>query len=138
MHAGPTLSLVVLAVADLPRAVAFYRRAFGWGQRVDAPVYAELALPGGMRLGLYQREAFARNTGQAPSPVPPGALSATELYLHPPDLPATQAALEAAGARLLAPLAPRDWGEEVAYFADPDGNVLALARGVGAEPGQEP
>ncbi len=34
----------------------------------------------------------------------------------------------AAGARELSPLAPRDWGDEAAYFADPDGNVLAVAR----------
>jgi hypothetical protein len=31
-------------------------------------------------------------------------------------------------ATLLDPLRRRDWGDEVAYFADPDGNVVALAR----------
>jgi len=39
--------------------------------------------------------------------------------------------LEAAGARLLSAAAPRDWGDEAAYFADPDGNVLVVARPVG-------
>jgi uncharacterized glyoxalase superfamily protein PhnB len=36
--------------------------------------------------------------------------------------------LHSAGARALSPLGPRDWGDEAAYFADPDGNVLVVAR----------
>ena len=31
-------------------------------------------------------------------------------------------------ARELSKLAPRDWGEQAAYFADPDGNVIVAAR----------
>lgn len=122
------LALVILAVADVPRAVRFYRAAFGWEQTVDVPVYAELALPGGMRLGLYAREPFGANTGQVPHAIPPGALAPTELYLYPDDLEAARARLEAAGARRLSALAPRGWGDEAAYYADPDGNVLVLAR----------
>ena len=53
------------------------------------------------------------------------------LYLRVDDLPAAVDALEAAGARLLSAAAPRDWGDEAAYFADPDGNVLVVARPVG-------
>ncbi len=36
--------------------------------------------------------------------------------------------LLAAGGRLLSALAPRPWGETVAYYADPDGNVIAVAQ----------
>jgi catechol 2,3-dioxygenase-like lactoylglutathione lyase family enzyme len=122
------LGLVILAVDDLARAVGFYRGAFGWPQVVDAPVYAELVLPGDLRLGLYQREAFARNTGQQSTPIEPGALAPTELYFFPEDLGAAISALERAGARLLSALAPRDWGDDAAYYADPDGNVVVVAR----------
>jgi uncharacterized glyoxalase superfamily protein PhnB len=38
------------------------------------------------------------------------------------------ASLEAAGARPLKELAPQSWGEEAAWFADPDGNVVAVAQ----------
>jgi len=31
------------------------------------------------------------------------------------------------GARVLSELEPRDWGDKVAYYADPEGNVLAVA-----------
>ena len=123
--------LTILAVGDLARSRAFYRDAFGWALPVDVPAYAEFELPGGMRLGLYQREGFARNTGQAPAVTPLGAISATEIYLHVDDLPAAVGKLEAAGARVLSPLAKRDWGDEAAYYADPDGNALVVAKPTG-------
>lgn len=120
--------LTILAVEDLPRSVAFYRRAFGWPQVVDVPVYAEFELPGGQRIGLYERTSFGHNTGQVPARVAAGALAPTELYFHADDLEAALARLRDAGARVLSALAPRDWGDDAAYFADPDGNVLVIAR----------
>ncbi|MBI2920942.1 MAG: VOC family protein [Planctomycetes bacterium] len=127
------LSLVILAVGDLPRARRFYEEAFGWTRAVDVPVYVEHALPGGMRVGLYQREGFGHNTGRVPFRVPEGELAPTELYLGVEDLEGAVARAAAAGARLLSPAAPREWGDTVAYLADPDGNVLALARAAGAQ-----
>ena len=126
--ASTTHVLTILAVEDLPRAVTFYASGFDWRQVVGAPGYAEFELPGGMRLGLYERQGFGRNTGQVPAPTPPGELAPTELYFHADDLEAAIERLRRAGARELSALAPRDWGDEAAYFADPDGNVLVLAR----------
>lgn len=122
------LALVILAVEDLPRALDFYRRAFDWEQIVDVPVYAEFKLPAGMRLGLYRRGSFGVNTGRVPVATPAGELAPTELYFYPGDLMAAIQRLEAAGARPLSQLARRDWGDEAAYFADLDGNVLVVAR----------
>lgn len=122
------LGLVILAVEDLPREVAFYRDAFGWPATVEVPIYVEFALPAGLRLGLYQRRAFAANPGALPPPRPPGSIAGTELYLYPDDLEPALARIEEAGARLLSPLLPRDWGDEAAYYADPEGHVVVLAR----------
>jgi catechol 2,3-dioxygenase-like lactoylglutathione lyase family enzyme len=129
-------ALTILAVSDLPRSAAFYAAAFGWPRVVEAPVYVEHALPEGMRLGLYQREGFGRNTGQVPAQIAAGELAPTELYFYPDDLSEAMARLEAVGARKLGDLAARDWGDEAAYFADPDGNVLVLARPLGAGAGE--
>lgn len=124
------LSLIILAVSDLSRSLSFYRRVFAWRQTVDTPRYVEFALPNGLRLGLYQRESFALNVAQTPLTVPPGELTPTEIYFQTDDLPGLIARLEQIGARKLSPLALRDWGDEAAYFADPDGNVVVIARSV--------
>lgn len=122
------LVLVVLAVDDLAQARRFYEDAFGWPLEVDAPPYKEFRLPGGLRLGLYRTEGFALNTRERPADVPAGALTRTELYLHVDDPAATGERLVGLGARLLDGLSPRDWGDEAAYYADPAGNVLVVAR----------
>ncbi len=120
--------LTILGVSDVERAVAFYSEAFGWERRVDVPVYVELALPDGRGVGLYERSAFASNTGIEPRAVDGAAITGTELYLRCEDLDAVIERLTALGARVLSPRMHKDWGDEVAYFADPDGNVLAVAR----------
>lgn len=120
--------LTILAVADLARSVAFYREAFGWPARVEVPVYVELALPDGRGLGLYARDGFARNVGQTPVLHAPDRIGGTELYFHVDDLDGATRRLEAAGALVLSPRAARDWGDEAAYYADPDGNVVVVAR----------
>jgi predicted enzyme related to lactoylglutathione lyase len=121
-------ALTILAVRDLARSGAFYRGAFGWPLRVEAPVYVEFELPDGRGLGLYAREGYAKNTGQTPMTVPEGEITGTEIYFHVDDVDDAVKRLAAAGARLLSALAPRDWGDLAAYFADPDGNVIVVAR----------
>lgn len=133
MGAAPpaSLSAVILAVTDLPRAVAFYRAVTGWAPRIEAPVFVELAGPQGVGLGLYLRGGFAVNTGVAAAAAPVEGTTATELYLHVADLDAAVARCEAAGATPLSARAVRGWGDEAAYFADPDGNVVVVARPAG-------
>jgi len=127
---APGLShrITILAVADVKKSLAFYRAAFGWPVAVDAPVYKELKLPGGGGIGLYQREGFAKNVGATPVQAPAGKVTGTELYLHVDDLAGAIKKLMAAGARPLSPLGPRPWGDQAAYFADPDHNIIVLAR----------
>lgn len=124
----PALVLTILAVRDPRRSARFYQDVFGWTASVESPVYVELALGEGRALGLYQREAFARNVGRRPIPVPSGALTPTELYVRFAAIDDVLRRLAEARAPLLSLLAPRDWGDDVAYFADPDGNVVAVAR----------
>src|SRR5579863_5638850 len=123
------LALVIFAVQDLPRAVRFYVDAFGWQPTVETSEYVELALPGGPRFGLYDRTRYASNVEGVVMSAPMfGVVSTSELYLYPTDLELTLRNAVRAGARVLSLLTPRTWGDEVAYFADPDDNVIALAR----------
>ncbi len=122
------LVLHILAVSDLARSAKFYREAFGWRARVEVPVYVEFELPGGGGFGVYQREGFGRNMGQTPFAVPKGELVPHEVYFRVDDLPGAIDRLSKAGARELDALRARDWGDEAAYFADPDGHVLVVSR----------
>lgn len=122
----PDHSLTLLAVQDVAASTRWYRSALGWPIRVQLPVYVELALPDGRGLGLYQRAGFEVNTRTPVAPTTPGTTTATELYLTCTDLDAAIARMDAAGATLLAPRAAKPWGDDAAYYQDPDGNVIVL------------
>lgn len=122
----PDHSLTLLAVTDVAASTRWYRAALGWPIRVQLPVYVELALPDGRGLGLYQRQGFERNTHKPVAPVTPGTTTATELYLTCADLDAAIARMDAAGATQLAPRMAKPWGDDAAYYQDPDGNVVVL------------
>lgn len=125
------LAIVIFAVESLEHSLAFYQRAFGWSKSVDTPVYVELEVGASLTLGLYDRNGFGRNVGQAPSPAIAGEVSRTELYFQVESLADAIRSLEQAGARCLSPRQVRAWGDEAAYFADPDGNVLVVATRIG-------
>jgi catechol 2,3-dioxygenase-like lactoylglutathione lyase family enzyme len=119
---------VILAVDDVDRSVDFYERAFGWprNRKIEYSNYVELLEPGGGCLGLFERGAFER-TARAKT-ARAERQTATELYVRVDDLEPVMERLEALGARALAPPTAKEWGEEAAYYADPDGNVVAVAR----------
>jgi catechol 2,3-dioxygenase-like lactoylglutathione lyase family enzyme len=121
---------VILAVHDAQRSAEFYEGVFGWARNplvAQWSNYVELFQPEGGTLGLYERDGFAAASG-AELPDPNGHENPAELYVRVDDVRPLLERLEAAGARALSPLAPRVWGDDAAYFADPDGNVVAVAQ----------
>jgi predicted enzyme related to lactoylglutathione lyase len=120
---------VIFAVSDVGRSAAFYASVFDWprNERIDYPEYVELCGPSGT-LGLCERQTYARLTQASPMTPQNGDVSPAYLYVRVPDVRTTIARLGEAGARPLAPLTLRSWGEEAAWFADPDGNVVAVAQ----------
>ncbi|MBA3412801.1 MAG: VOC family protein, partial [Actinobacteria bacterium] len=57
-----------------------------------------------------------------------GRVPPAYVYVRVEDVDATAARLEQVGGRVLSPLEERAWGERAAWFADPDGNVVAVAQ----------
>ncbi len=120
------ISLITLAVADLARSAAFYE-ALGW-TRVDSPdgvVAFDLI---GQTLGLYPREALARDMGIPVSDIAgfSGITLAHNVATKAAVRPLYRAALKAGGRTIRE---PHDifWGGHIAYFADPDGHVWEIA-----------
>jgi len=120
---------LIFAVKDVDRSVAFYQGVFGWSrnERIDYREYVELHAPDGT-LGLCERDTYASLTGAPPMTPRNGDVSPAYLYVRVPDVREAIAKLDEAGARPLAPLASRSWGDRAAWFADPDGNVVAVAQ----------
>lgn len=59
-----------------------------------------------------------------------GTPSAVDLYMEATDLPAFYSRLEAAGARIVDPLATRPWGQDQFTVEDHEGNWLTFWRKV--------
>lgn len=121
--------LFILYVADQKRSRDFYQHLLKQNPSLDEPGMTEFTLRDGGVLGLMPEKNIARILGDGvPSPASGGGIPRCEIYLRvdSPKLYLNRAL--AAGAKLLSQLGPRDWGDEVAYVADPDGHVIALAR----------
>lgn len=120
--------MTLLAVKDVKRSREFYKETFDFEISMDLPVGVTFRLHNGHELMLYQREGFSMNTGCETEDISPGKTTGTELYFHVDEMDDVIEKLEKLRARLLSPLAPRNWGDDVVYYADPDDNVLAIGR----------
>ena len=103
------LNYVELPVTDVAAATAFYEAAFGWSLTGFGPTYAA-TLTGDTDIGLQGDAAEA--TG-APLPV-----------IDVPSLEAAQAAVVAAGGRIVRPIFAFPGGRRF-HFLDPSGNEIA-------------
>jgi lactoylglutathione lyase len=119
-----TLDYVILYVADLDRAVAFYRDALGLEHRFTRNGYAEFAT-GATRFGLFERARLIDLLGRAVDP-PRGP--AGEVLFLVEDVDAEAERLRAAGVEVLRGPEDRPWGHRTLHLLDPDGNVVELAQ----------
>jgi predicted enzyme related to lactoylglutathione lyase len=103
------LNYVELPVTDVGAAKAFYEAAFGWELSEFGPSYAA-TLTGDTDIGL---QGDAAEATQAPLPV-----------VDVPSLEAAQAAVLAAGGRIVRPVFAFPGGRRF-HFLDPSGNELA-------------
>lgn len=122
----PKISLITLGVADLGRALRFYRDGLGLPVHLETPEVVFFALEGTW-LGLWSREALANDVGVANEHP---AFAGFSLAHNVPSKAEVDAVLEtavAAGARLVKPGHDAEWGGYTGYFADPDGFLWEVA-----------
>ena len=119
---------LILFVSDQHASRDFYRRVLGLEPELDVPGMTEFRLGPGVKLGLMPHTGIARILGDAlPHPDSATGIPRCELYLRVPDLESCFERAIRAGAVIVSHAADRDWGDRVAYVADPDGHVLAFA-----------
>lgn len=129
----PRITVLTLGVADLDRAVAFYRDGLGWptpgivGQEFEHGAVAFFDLQPGLKLALWPRRSIAHDTGLPDSG--PSVTSATigHNVRSPAEVDAAMARARAAGAAILKPAHETFWGGYAGYFQDPDGHVWEVA-----------
>ena len=133
----PRIDVVTLAVSDLERALAFYRKALGLdspgvtgteftGDETNAAgAVVMFRLEGGTVLALYPRSELAKDAEISPGPARSGEFSLGHLVPTRADVDALLVRAEAAGAIVTRPR-DRPWGIYSGYFRDPDGHLWEL------------
>jgi catechol 2,3-dioxygenase-like lactoylglutathione lyase family enzyme len=118
---------LILYVQDQLRSRDLYRVLLDRVPVLDVPGMTEFDL-GGCTLGLMPASGIARIiTPALPHPNAGHGVPRCEVYLRVDDLDAMITRAVTAGLAVVSPATDRDWGDRVAYFADPDGHVIALA-----------
>jgi catechol 2,3-dioxygenase-like lactoylglutathione lyase family enzyme len=130
--------VITLAVADLERALAFYRDGLGLesagiigtefsADEVNPPGDVVMFnLEGGLILALYPRAALAQDAGIAPAAAHPGEFSIGHIVDTRADVDELLARAQAAGATLTGPAHDRPWGIYSGYFRDLDGHLWEI------------
>ena len=120
------LSMVSLGVADLTRAIAFYRDVLGWTQFPGPEGIAFFDL-GGLVFALYPQSAMAKEWAQAGDRAGSSGFALAHNLRSKAEVDALFAQLRGRGATILK--APEEvfWGGYSGYFADPDGHPWEVA-----------
>lgn len=131
---APRIHVITLGVADLERALAFYRDGLGWDtkgivgteyagdEEAAAGAVAMFTLADGLILSLYPRSELAKDAG-VPGLPSGSAISLGHLVDSPEDVDAVLALAARAGGRVLGAPHDRPWGIYSGYFSDPDDHM---------------
>ncbi len=132
------IDIITLAVADLERALDFYRDGLGLESRgvvatefvgndvEPAGAIAMFKLQAGLILSIYPRTELAKDAKVPLGPPKTGEFSIGHTVASKADVDALLAQAQAAGATLTDPPHDRPWGIYSGYFRDPDGHLWEI------------
>jgi len=129
----PRVTLLTLGVADLERAVAFYRDGMGLatdgivGREFEYGAVAFFELESGMKLGLWPRRSLAHDTGLPVSAPAPTNMSIAHNVASKAEVDAVMAQARTAGATIVKTAHDTFYGGYAGYFQDPDGHLWEVA-----------
>jgi len=134
----PTVKVLTLAVADLERALEFYREGLGLtspgvvgtefsgDSTTPAGAVAMFDLDGGLILALYPRTELAKDANIPVGAQQSGEFSIGHIVESRADVDRLLAEAEAAGATVTDEPHDRPWGIYSGYFRDPDGHLWEI------------
>ncbi|HWD64282.1 MAG TPA: VOC family protein [Solirubrobacteraceae bacterium] len=134
----PRIDVITLGVADLERALAFYRDGLGLesdgvigteyeGDEVaPAGAVALFKLRGDLYLSLYPRSELAKDAALPLKPPQSGEFSIGQLVSSRDEVDEVLERARTAGAGVDAAPHERPWGIYSGYFRDPDGHLWEI------------
>jgi catechol 2,3-dioxygenase-like lactoylglutathione lyase family enzyme len=132
------IDIVTLAVADLERALAFYRDALGLESRgvvgeefggddvTPAGAVVMFKLPAGPTLALYPRTELAKDANVTLGPPKTGEFSLGRLVSSKAEVDDLLSRASSAGGTVTDLAHERPWGIYSGYFRDPDGHLWEI------------
>lgn len=121
----------IIYVKDQKASKIFYAEVLAQEPTLDVPGMTEFQIADNVKLGIMPESGIVKILKDfVPDPASGAGIPRCEIYFHV-DSPEIyyQRSLNAGATKISAPLI-RDWGDMVAYCADPDGHVLAFAKKV--------
>lgn len=119
----------ILYVNDQQRSTAFYKAALQLEPVLHVPGMTEFLLAENVKLGLMPESGIKKILQEhTPDPASGNGIPRCELYLFVKSPAEYLQRAVSAGAKCIDEAKDRDWGDEVAYCADPDGHVIAFAK----------
>ena len=129
----PRVSLITLGVADLERAVTFYRDGLGFptrgimGAELEIGAVAFFELESGLKLALWPLTSLAADSGLPVGAPSPTSFSLAHNVASQSEVDAVMFQAGRAGARIVKPAQKAFWGGYAGYFQDPDGHLWEVA-----------
>lgn len=118
----------ILYVKDQDVSCKFYQNIFRKEADLNVPGMTEFILSDICKLGLMPNKGIAKILeNKTPHPDGGNGIPRCELYLYVEDIQYEFENAVKSGAKLISPIADRDWGDKVCYFSDPDGHIIAFA-----------
>lgn len=121
--------MFIVYVKNQEKSRIFYEQVLGFPPALDVPGMTEFQLAEHVHFGIMPEAGIMRLLeNKIPDPAQANGVPRCELYLYVDDPDEYYRRLVHAGGTGISRTEHRNWGDDVAYGSDPDGNILGFAK----------
>ncbi len=118
----------ILYISNQEESCKFYKKLFRKAPDLNVKGMTEFKISESFKIGLMPNSSIAKIlSDKTPHPETGTGIPRCELYFCVDDVQTEFDNAIKCGAKLISPIADRDWGDRVCYFSDPDGHIVAFA-----------